>query len=79
MKAEIEICMGSSCYSRGNGESLGVIEKFIRDNGLDADVKLKGSLCMKQCSKGPTIIIDGEVFNEVHSECVLDLLRHHLD
>ncbi len=78
-KLSIEICMGSSCYSRGNSESLGLIEKFCTDEAPKSDVKVKGSLCMNTCAKGPTIIIDGNSYNGVHPNCIVDLLRFHLE
>ncbi len=75
----VEICMGSSCYSRGNSESLPIIEQFCDEHKVDAKIDLKGSLCMQVCAKGPTIIINGNSYNGVHPNCVSDLLRFHLE
>ena len=36
MKRKIVICMGSSCFARGNEENLRVIEDFLKSNNLQA-------------------------------------------
>lgn len=78
-KLTIEICMGSSCYSRGNSETLALIEKFCKEEAAESAIALKGSLCMNACAKGPTIIINGDTYNGVHPNCITDLLRFHLE
>ncbi len=78
-KLSIEICMGSSCYSRGNSESLEIVEEFCSEHEADAEIALKGSLCMQVCAKGPSLIINGKCYNRVHPNCVADLLRFHLE
>ncbi len=70
--------MGSSCYSRGNSESLAIIEEFGDECDTDIEISLKGSLCMQVCAKGPTVIINGRSYNGVHPNCVADLLRFHM-
>ena len=42
MKRKIVICMGSSCFARGNEENLRVIEDFLKSNNLQTDVLLSG-------------------------------------
>ncbi len=77
-KLTVEICMGSSCYSRGNSESLGIIEQFCEENDISAEIAIKGCLCMNVCAKGPTLIINGQTFNGVNPACVADLLKFNL-
>ena len=31
----IKICMGSSCFARGNDQNLEFIEKYIKENNLE--------------------------------------------
>lgn len=53
-EAEIVICMGSSCFSRGNRGTLEFIEKYLADRGLTDKVKeLKGSRCEDRCPRRP--------------------------
>lgn len=71
--------MGSSCYSRGNSETVTILEDFIKRENLKERVELEGKLCMKACSKGPTVIIDDKRYEGIHPHCITDLLRHHLE
>ena len=59
---EIEICLGSSCFSRGNREVVQVIRDYLRKNHLDDKVIFRGARCMNRCSEGPFLIINGRTF-----------------
>ena len=56
----IKVCMGSSCFARGNAANLDYIEKFVKDHGLDAKIDVVGSRCENNCAVGPNVIINGE-------------------
>ena len=75
----IRICMGSSCFSRGNRRNLDVIRTFINDNGLNGRVEVVGSLCVGECGNGPNIAINDIRFSNVDANVCLDLLRQHVD
>lgn len=77
MSSTIKVCMGSSCFARGNAKNLKLIQKFIEDNHLDADVELTGLRCCDNCSKGPNISIDDEDFNSIDQGSLLDILEKH--
>ena len=77
-KIEVELCLGSACYSRGNGEAIGMLEEYVHAKALEERVSLKGRLCAEQCAKGPCIDIDGKLYTGVRPECAVDLLRYHL-
>ena len=49
MSHEIKVCMGSACFAKGNQENLEYIKEFIEENGLDAEIKIVGSLCENRC------------------------------
>jgi NADH:ubiquinone oxidoreductase subunit E len=71
MKKKIVICMGSSCFSRGNDRLLETIESFIAEHGIENQVDLLGSRCENHCAQGPVIKIDDEVlFNATKSDIV---------
>ncbi len=59
---EIEICLGSSCFSRGNREVVQVIRDYLKKNHLDDKVVFRGARCMNRCSEGPFLIINGKTF-----------------
>ncbi|MFP4375072.1 MAG: (2Fe-2S) ferredoxin domain-containing protein [Spirochaetaceae bacterium] len=55
-RCRVEICMGSSCHSRGNYENA----KFLRELVAERDdVELVGSLCENECRGGPVVRVDG--------------------
>lgn len=54
-KITITVCMGSSCFARGNAENLSFIENFVKEKGLDAKIDLCGSRCENKCATGPHV------------------------
>ncbi|MFA6200758.1 MAG: NAD(P)H-dependent oxidoreductase subunit E [Bacteroidales bacterium] len=73
-KKEITICLGSSCFSRGNNKNLETIQEYIKTKGLDAEVNFKGQLCTEQCLNGPVLIIDGNTYTEVTKTKLAEIL-----
>lgn len=74
-KVVIQICMGSSCFSRGNGKTLKVIQQYLKDHQLEGEVVLKGNHCFGDCSLGPIVKINEQMNENVHSDSVLELLE----
>ena len=64
---EIEICLGSSCFSRGNKEIKRSIDDFLQNNSLTNKVKFKGAHCFGDCNLGPLIRINGKAYERVNS------------
>ncbi|MDP4116869.1 MAG: (2Fe-2S) ferredoxin domain-containing protein [Bacteroidota bacterium] len=77
-KINIVVCMGSSCFSRGNNKIIKVIEGFIKENKLENDFEVSGTLCEEECSKGPNIRIEGKLYSEVEPISIPTILMHHL-
>lgn len=73
----IVICMGSSCFARGNRKNLEVVEQFLDRHGLKARVELGGSRCEECCREGPNVSINGTMYHEVDSGALVDLLKAH--
>lgn len=74
-KATITVCMGSSCFARGNAENLEYIEKFIKENNLDAEIELSGSRCENKYALGPNVLINGKMYNNVDKETLKKLME----
>lgn len=74
----IVMCMGSSCFSRGNQENLQEVKDFLEKNDLVDKVVLKGSRCEKACLEGPNMTIDGKLFNGVGPDNLLTILEETL-
>ena len=75
MKNSISICMGSSCFVRGNEEHLRTIENFIEENRINIELKLIGSRCVDECILGPNISINGKDYHKVDRGTLLDVLQ----
>ena len=58
-RIEMQICLGSSCFSRGNKDVVMFIREYLRKNHLDDKVIFKGARCMGLCCNGPNMIING--------------------
>ncbi len=74
MTMKITVCMGSSCFARGNDRNLEFIENYIKDNGLEAEIELSGARCEGKCATGPNIYINGVEYNEVDEEKIKEIL-----
>ena len=55
---EMHICLGSSCFSRGNKEVVKYIREYLKKNHLEDKVVFKGARCMGNCSNGPNLKIN---------------------
>ena len=57
-KPKIVVCLGSSCFARGNEENIRVVEAYLEENSYqdDVDVELSGTLCQGRCAEGPNVI-----------------------
>lgn len=78
-KITIELCMGSSCFARGNAQTLTLLESYIAEKNLADRVELVGHLCLGACSIGPNVKIGEVTHSGVSSECVVDLLCEALN
>jgi NADH:ubiquinone oxidoreductase subunit E len=78
-KNEIVICLGSSCFSRGNKECLVIIDKFLKTHNLQDRYFFRGSRCFDICDKGPIMKIGDRVFENVRPGDVEEILKRSLD
>lgn len=78
-KTIISICLGSSCYRRGNQEVLEVIKKYLIANNLTDKVEFKGHLCQGQCEDGPNFYVNGVGYQKIDRNSVIDILNQHFE
>lgn len=74
-KHTITICLGSSCFTRGNDVNLEIIKRFLAEKGLKDLVDFRGHLCIGSCNKGPVLKIDGTTYYEVEASQVEQILN----
>jgi NADH:ubiquinone oxidoreductase subunit E len=75
---EMQICLGSSCFSRGNKEVVRFIREYLRKNHLDDRVIFSGARCLGHCSNGPNLVINGKVIEGVGLTQVEKILEDEL-
>lgn len=75
----ITICMGSSCFSRGNKEVLTIIKNFLVEHQLEESVFFRGELCTGYCEKGPVLKIDDKEFFRVSTDKIYDILTEYFN
>ncbi len=78
-KVDIAICLGSSCFSRGNKEILQRIKQFISLNKIEDKLNFHGKHCMKKCASGPIIEINGKIYENVKAEEVSEILSNYFE
>ncbi|MFP4367030.1 MAG: NAD(P)H-dependent oxidoreductase subunit E [Bacteroidales bacterium] len=77
-RKEIVICLGSSCFSRGNRKCLSIIEKFLKDHKLEDKYFFRGSRCFDKCEKGPILKIGDVIYESVRPEDLEEILKKSL-
>ncbi len=73
---QIVICLGSSCYRRGNRQVLNVVKNWIKANDLEGFTDFRGELCTGNCSHGPIIKINGETMH-VDETSIIHILEKY--
>ncbi len=73
-KSEIVICMGSSCFSRGNKMTVGMIKNYLETRDLEDKVVFRGSHCFGECENGPVLMLGKKKHTRVSSDELTDLL-----
>jgi NADH:ubiquinone oxidoreductase subunit E len=74
-KINITICLGSSCFARGNNKNLEFVQEYLKENNLTDKVNFKGQLCSKLCNEGPVIIINNKTYKEVNKAKLIEILN----
>lgn len=64
-RIEMHICLGSSCFSRGNRDVVAYIRGYLKRNHLEDRIVFKGARCMNLCSKGPNLRINERIIEEL--------------
>ncbi|MBW4649549.1 MAG: (2Fe-2S) ferredoxin domain-containing protein [Kastovskya adunca ATA6-11-RM4] len=75
----IMVCQKSSCQKRGAGAVCQAVAESLQQQGLEDQVAIKGTGCMKQCKKGPCVVFmpDKSRYTGVQSKDVPELVEKH--
>ncbi|NJO72071.1 MAG: (2Fe-2S) ferredoxin domain-containing protein, partial [Oscillatoriales cyanobacterium RM1_1_9] len=77
---KILICQKSDCRKRGGNRLYTAIEEALTDRGLQDQVKIQGTGCLKRCKAGPNIVFmpDKVSYSQVNPATVPNLIEKHL-
>jgi NADH:ubiquinone oxidoreductase subunit E len=74
-QVEIEICMGSSCFARGNNKTVTILQNFIERESLSGTLMIRGALCKGRCKEGPVIVINGTEYTGLDGAALIDIIK----
>jgi NADH:ubiquinone oxidoreductase subunit E len=77
-KRKIVICLGSSCFARGNQELIPVIRRYLIRKQMEDKVDFKGDHCFSNCSEGPNMMIDSKLYQHITLENIEAMLDEGL-
>lgn len=78
-KTEIIICLGSSCFARGNKRTVQAIETYLKEHNLKDKVYFHGGHCFGMCDKGPILKVNEKYFENVDHIKVIEILATEID
>lgn len=73
-KKEIVICLGSSCFARGNKSVVKVISDYLKEHNLQNDVSFRGERCFGRCADGPMLKLGDKFYQSSDPEAIPKLL-----
>lgn len=73
-KKEVVICLGSSCFARGNKQLVKIVNDYLRDRNLLNEVRFHGERCFGQCAIGPSLKLDGIIKEKLDEESIINVL-----
>lgn len=77
-KATILVCQKSDCCKLGAKQVCQALEASLSDRGLEDQVTIKGTGCMKRCKAGPNIVMpDKTRYTRINASEVPELIDKH--
>ncbi|MBW4673735.1 MAG: (2Fe-2S) ferredoxin domain-containing protein [Desmonostoc geniculatum HA4340-LM1] len=77
-KATILVCQKSDCMKRGGKAVCQALEAALSDRGLEDQVTIKGTGCMKNCKAGPNLVMpDKTRYSQIQAPQIPALMNKH--
>ncbi len=76
-KTQVTICLGSSCFARGNKSTLKAVTQFIQKNNLQESITFRGGHCFGSCAEGPILKVGETIHTGVDEFKALEILSNH--
>jgi NADH:ubiquinone oxidoreductase subunit E len=71
---QIKICLGSSCFSRGNKHLVKLVKEYLQMHQLEEKTDFRGGHCFGMCHMGPVVEINGVIHEKMTEQSLLQLL-----
>ena len=71
---DITICLGSSCFARGNRKTVTRIQEYIKENHLEKLIHFSGNHCFGKCNKGPVLKINDKIYEGVDEKSAISFI-----
>jgi len=75
---KIIVCMGSSCFGKGNQPVAEAVTRFIEEHKLEDKIEVSGCLCSGNCAKGPNIMINDKLISGVSEQSIGAVIAQEL-
>jgi NADH:ubiquinone oxidoreductase subunit E len=72
---DVVVCLGSSCFARGNAQNLSTLESYLQSHNLCECVQIRGSLCQDACKQGPNLTVSGTHYHDVNAAKLREILQ----
>ncbi len=76
-KTQILVCQKSSCCKRGGKAMCGALGQWVEERGLGDRVRVKTTGCLKNCGKGPNMIVGKTRYHHVQAGDIPKILEAH--
>lgn len=75
---QILMCQKSDCMKRGGKAVCQALEQSIRDRGLENQVTIRGTGCMKDCKAGPNVVMPNKTrYRRIQPQEVAAVIDRH--
>ena len=79
-KKDILCCGGTGCHASNSQEMMANLRKYIKENGLEKDVRVVQTGCFGFCAQGPIVKImpDNVFYVQVTPEDAKEIVEKHV-
>ena len=80
VRGHVLCCGGTGCTSSGSEAIIAEMEKQLKANGLDKEIKVVKTGCFGLCALGPVMIVypEGAFYSRITVEDVKEIVEEHL-
>ena len=80
VKKDILCCSGTGCHASNSQELMDNLRKYIRENGLENDVRVVPTGCFGFCAQGPIVKVmpDNIFYVQVKPEDAREIVESHI-